>query len=114
MAKLRSKRKEIFLAAYAKTINIGASAKAAGVSRAAVWMWRQKDLDFIEKMEEAEACYLDGLEQLVYKMALDGEGLSAPERLRHAKWVLERRRPNRWSDKRDFDKEEGRRGCCRL
>jgi|3_EtaG_2_1085321.scaffolds.fasta_scaffold00658_2 hypothetical protein len=86
-------RKEKFLVALAKTMNVAAAAKLIGMpyGPAALYEQRAADPEFKKRWEEVENLKLDELEALQWKAAL--------EHREDRRWVLSRRRPGKWSEK---------------
>ena len=69
---IRHPKKRAFLAAYAVTGNIAASAQAAGVHRTLHYHWLDKDERYAEAFAEAHEVALDLLEQEARRRAVVG------------------------------------------
>lgn len=64
--------KQAFLDALAKTGIIGSACRAAGVSRSAVYVWRQNDEQFADAYTEALADAHDTIEAEAHRRAVEG------------------------------------------
>jgi len=74
-------------------MNVTAACKKAGISSTAgIYSERRVDPAFARAWKEIEEALLDHLEELQYKSAL--------ERPEDRRWVLARRRPRAWSEKK--------------
>lgn len=77
-------------------MNVTAACKKAGISSTAgIYSERRVDPAFAREWKEIEEALLDHLEELQYKSAL--------ERPEDRRWVLARRRPRAWSEKRQTE-----------
>jgi len=61
-----------FLAALRRTGNISRACKAEGIGRTAAYAWREVDLKFAERWDEALEEGIDNLEQEAYRRAYAG------------------------------------------
>ena len=78
-----------FLAVHA---NVSQAARDAGISRPAVYVWREKSDAFRAKWDDAIEEAIDAIELAVTNAALQGD-------MQTARWFLSRRRPQVWGDK---------------
>ena len=92
--KLSPVRQKQFLEALKETkMNVTAAARKSGLtSPVACYMQRKTDPDFAEKWADIETELLDALEEQEFE---DAKEISGDRR-----WVLARRRPERWAQKR--------------
>ncbi len=65
-------KKRAFLAAYSELGSQSRAALIAGVDRTTVWMWRQRDAEFVEAMKVAHVLACESLEDEARRRAVDG------------------------------------------
>lgn len=65
-------RQRVFLEAYAEHANVLASARAAGISRQAVYKWLEYDEDFSFAYNQAKEDAKDVLRAEIYRRAVEG------------------------------------------
>jgi len=82
--------KAAFIKSYGDTLNITESAKAVGVSRQTIFMWRKKDPKFLDAVIECEEAILDKAESNLYKLVADKD-------FQAIKFALTSRRHGRWT-----------------
>lgn len=70
--KLTPKKRKTFLEALSYNGNVTESAKAAGITRACAYIWRDKHPDFAEDWEAAHEEAVDRLEAEAWKRATEG------------------------------------------
>ena len=81
-----------FLDAYRVHANVTAASQVAGISRSTVYKRRDRSKGFAAAMHEAEGEALDAIELAVHRAALEGD-------MQTARWLLARRRPEKWGDR---------------
>ena len=82
-----------FLNAFARTMNVSLACKQAGLkSTGNLYDQRKVDPELARKWQEIEDQKLDELEEHIWNDAKDHR--------EDRKWVLSRRRPDKWSEKR--------------
>ena len=86
-------RQEKFLEAFARTLNVSQAAREIGIHYGSSVLYSQKraDEEFRERWDAIEQSRLDELEALQWKAALEFR--------EDRRWVLSRRRPNKWSER---------------
>lgn len=67
-----ARAREIFLKELRETANVSASARAAGVARRTVYVWRYADPEFAEAWADAELEAADTLEREAWRRAVEG------------------------------------------
>ena len=91
----REEHKRGFLELYAKkSCNITATAKAIGVGRTTIWLWRKEDEDFDAAIKEIEEGLVDYAESALYRAAIGSE--EQPSHITALIFWLCNRRPDRW------------------
>ena len=108
MPNRRSRKKEAaFLAALRGHGNISEAAKEAKLPRRTVYFWKKTYEDFSEAWEDALYEALDKIEVTVVADAYDvmgsamksGDSSMTAALLNHFRWILSRRRPEKWGDR---------------
>jgi hypothetical protein len=89
-AVLRDRAKNIFLQTFAETGRVGEAAKAAGVSRIAVWKWRQSGFLTDKELTDAREAYEEIIRTLTESKLFvrSGDYISNRRLLAMAKSVL--------------------------
>jgi hypothetical protein len=72
VCKFTAERQKTFLSVLSKSCNVSLAAKAAGVSRMAVYKARKRDEKFAKKWEEAIDVGVDSLQGEAWRRAVDG------------------------------------------
>ena len=94
MPNRRSRKKEAaFLIALEVHGVVSKAAKAADIPRRTVYVWRDAYEDFRQAWEDALDEALDNLEVLSMQIAAEEQD---PQ---HIRWILSRRRPEKWGDR---------------
>ena len=93
MTRLSRDRQQKFLQELRRTrLNVSAAAKRSGLSSpGACYMQRKSDPDFAEEWAQVEAELLDELQEKTFE--------AATRESVDRRWVLSRRRPDRWARK---------------
>lgn len=68
----RLTKRDKFLAELAKSCNVSAACRIAGISRSAAYEWRESDVDFAKAWDEAEQEAADKLEAEAWRRAVEG------------------------------------------
>lgn len=92
----RPRKQKAFLAALRETAVVTHAAQRAGVSALTVRNWRRNSDRFREECDEAMNEALDDLEAKAHELAKDGDGSMI-------RYILSRRRPEKWADKAKVD-----------
>ena len=69
---LNKKKKELFLAELREGWSVTRAARAAGMSRATAYLWREKDAEFARAWDDAKEDGVDRLEDIAKQRAFDG------------------------------------------
>jgi len=72
----RDSQKKRFIETLTLQGTVSHAAKAAGVSRWTVYRWRQDDLEFASRWDEAHETAVDKIESVLYQKALGGDTIS--------------------------------------
>lgn len=111
---VKTRKARRFLEALTQTANVTAAAELAGVSRRALYKWRNANEDFARAWNEALELGLDALEDALMVRAKDGTtrpiyqqgklvGHEQQFDNRAAEFILERRRPEVWGARLKVD-----------
>jgi len=68
----RTTQKKKFIEYFRQTGNVTTAAEAIGLHRCTPYKWKEKDLEFAKKWEEAEQEAADRLEQEAWRRAVEG------------------------------------------
>lgn len=69
---LTAQKKAEFLAHFSGTCNVTKSAKAVGISRAIVYLWKKDDPEFCLDFDDAKEIAVEALEDEMHRRAMDG------------------------------------------
>lgn len=74
MKTIRTDRaRKTFLETLRASCNVSAAARSAGISRSAVYKWREEEEEFAAEWNDAEGEAVDNLEGVAYSRAMAGE-----------------------------------------